>query len=86
MRIVGFALALGASAPAYGYMGPGAGLALMGSLFALFAAVGIGAIGLVWYPLKRLLRLGRETEIHKDALQPDLSTRGCGNGGSCRSR
>lgn len=42
--------------PAYAYMGPGAGLAFLGSLLALIAAVVVGLLGLVWYPVKRLLR------------------------------
>ena len=45
--------------PAHAYMGPGAGLAFIGSLLALIAAIGIGVLGLVWYPLKRLIRMRR---------------------------
>lgn len=63
MRVIAFLAALFAAAdPAYAYMGPGAGLALIGSLFALIAAVGIGALGLIWYPLKRLIRTRRISE------------------------
>lgn len=58
MRVAAFALVLVACAdPAYAYMGPGAGLAFIGSLVALIAALGIGALGLVWYPLKRLIQM-----------------------------
>lgn len=57
MRVTALALALLVAAdPAYAYMGPGAGLAFIGSLFALIAAIGIGALGLIWYPLKRVFR------------------------------
>ncbi len=60
MRVVAIALVLLVSAePAYAYMGPGAGLAFIGSLLALFAAIAVGALGLIWYPLKRLLRARR---------------------------
>lgn len=63
MRVAAFALLLLAySAPAYAYMGPGAGLAFIGSLFALIAALGIGALGLVWYPLKKLLHMRHAAE------------------------
>lgn len=63
MRVGAFSLiVLGISTPAQAYMGPGAGLAFLGSLVALIAALGIGALGLVWYPLKRLLRSRRESE------------------------
>jgi hypothetical protein len=43
-------------------MGPGAGLAFLGSLLALFAALGVGVLGLVWYPMKRFIRSRRRTE------------------------
>lgn len=60
MRLVAIALILLASAaPAQAYMGPGAGLAFLGSLIALFAALGVGVLGLVWYPMKRLIRSKR---------------------------
>jgi hypothetical protein len=67
MRVAAFALVLLAGAdPAYAYMGPGAGLALIGSLFALIAALGIGVLGLVWYPLKRLIRMKQGSENQDD--------------------
>lgn len=42
--------------PALAYVGPGAGLTAIGSLVALFAAVGLAVVGFVWYPIKRLRR------------------------------
>ena len=45
-----------AAVPAYAYVGPGAGLTAIGSLVALFAAVGLAIVGFVWYPVKRLRR------------------------------
>jgi len=63
LRVGAFGLiVLAIATPAQAYMGPGAGLAFIGSLFALIAALGIGALGLVWYPLKRLLQSKRETD------------------------
>lgn len=47
---------LASSAPALAYVGPGAGLTLIGSLLALVSAVIAGLFGFVWYPLKRLLK------------------------------
>lgn len=67
MRLVAVTLIFLASAsPAHAYMGPGAGLAFLGSLLALIAALGIGALGLVWYPLKRLIRTRRGREEDND--------------------
>ena len=67
MRVLAFAVLLFASAtPAQAYMGPGAGLAFIGSLLALVAAIAVGAMGLVWYPLKRLIRARRGGEEDHD--------------------
>lgn len=41
---------------AHAYVGPGAGLTAIGTVLALFAAVGLAMVGFVWYPLKRVLR------------------------------
>lgn len=58
-RAVGWAalaLVLLAASPAHAYIGPGAGLSAIGSIVALFAAVGLAIVGFVWYPVKRLRR------------------------------
>ena len=63
MRLVAVTLIfLLAAAPAQAYMGPGAGLAFIGSLIALIAALGVGVLGLVWYPMKRIIRGKREPD------------------------
>ena len=46
------ALAL-SSAPALAYVGPGAGLGVIGTLFGIVAAIVLAMFGLFWYPLKR---------------------------------
>ena len=48
------AMVLVSSEPAYAYMGPGSGLAFLGSLFALLGAVAVGILGFIWYPIKRM--------------------------------
>jgi uncharacterized membrane protein len=45
-----------AVAPAYAYIGPGAGLGAIGTLIAFVGAVLFAIVGFVWYPIKRLLR------------------------------
>lgn len=47
-------LALGVlTTPAFAYVGPGAGLGFVGTLFGIVAALVLAMIGLFWYPLKR---------------------------------
>jgi hypothetical protein len=45
---------------AFGYVGPGAGLSFIGTLFAAIGALLLAVVGFIWYPVKRLLR-GRRT-------------------------
>ena len=47
------------AAPLLAYLGPGGALTLIGSALALLAAIIIAFFGLVWYPLKRLIRWWR---------------------------
>jgi hypothetical protein len=42
--------------PAFAYVGPGAGIGVIGTLIAFFGAVLLAIVGFVWYPIKRLLR------------------------------
>ena len=44
------------SQPAWAYVGPGAGLTAIGSALAVLAAIFLGLVGFVWYPVRRLLR------------------------------
>jgi membrane protein implicated in regulation of membrane protease activity len=44
------------SAPALAYVGPGAGISLIGLIVGLVAAVFLAIAGFLWYPVKRYLR------------------------------
>jgi len=44
---------LSLSAPVHAYVGPGAGLGVIGTLFGIVAAIVLALFGLLWYPLKR---------------------------------
>ena len=46
---------LGVPATAAAYIGPGAGLSVIGTVLAFLSAVVFMVIGFVWYPVKRLL-------------------------------
>jgi len=56
-----------AATPAQAYVGPGAGLSMIGTLVALVSVLCLAVAGFVWYPLKRLLR--------RNAPAPAASTR-----------
>lgn len=50
-------LALG-STPAHAYVGPGLGLGAIGAIVGAVVAIVLAFIGLLWYPIKRLLKKG----------------------------
>ncbi len=41
---------------AYAYLGPGLGLGAIGAFIGMVVAVFLAIVGVIWYPLKRLLR------------------------------
>lgn len=47
--------------PALAYIGPGAGLGAVAVTVALVLGVFLLLVGLVWYPLKRMLRKNKQT-------------------------
>jgi len=50
---------------AQAYIGPGAGIAAIGTFIALVGAVLLAVVGFVWYPIKRL-RAGKKAEASVD--------------------
>jgi hypothetical protein len=56
--LVALAVATLALAPeaALAYVGPGAGLTALGTIFAFLGAIFLAVVGFVWYPVKRMLR------------------------------
>ncbi|MEM9387135.1 MAG: hypothetical protein AAGA68_18880 [Pseudomonadota bacterium] len=66
LLIMGLAFAV----PAHAYVGPGAGLSLLGALWGLLVAV-VAAVGfIVFWPIRKMLRTARA-----DARSPDASDR-----------
>ncbi len=57
---IGLALALAWVTPAAAYIGPGAGLSLLGALWGVFAAIAAALLFLLIWPLRRLLRRNRQ--------------------------
>jgi len=56
--LLSFALA----SPAHAYLGPGSGLSALGAGLTLLGALFAALFGFVWYPAKRLLRRLRSTD------------------------
>jgi Na+-driven multidrug efflux pump len=54
--VLAVALLFLAPGAAYGYVGPGTGLAIIGAALAFIASLFLGVLGFVWYPFKRLYR------------------------------
>jgi hypothetical protein len=48
------ALLLAGPEPAWAYIGPGAGISMIGTVLALLGAIVLAITGLLWYPIKRL--------------------------------
>ncbi|MGH8516934.1 MAG: hypothetical protein ACREUE_05695 [Panacagrimonas sp.] len=62
------ALVLAIAAPAHAYMGPGAGLGMVGSVLAIAGLLLVALIGLLVLPVRILLkRLRKPPEVVKDA-------------------
>ncbi|MBA2408750.1 MAG: hypothetical protein H0V62_02865 [Gammaproteobacteria bacterium] len=60
-------LSLGVASPAFAYVGPGAGLSLLGALWGLLAAVGAALAFVLFWPIKRLIRGRREKVTSNNA-------------------
>ena len=56
MRFIVLVLFLFSTATAHAYIGPGAGLGVIGAILGAFVAVILAIAGVIWYPVKRLLK------------------------------
>lgn len=57
------------SDPAHAYVGPGAGLSVIGTVLALLAAASLAVVGFVWYPIKRLRHRKRSQKPAEEPRQ-----------------
>jgi hypothetical protein len=80
LRIVAVSLGsvlLLVSEVASAYIGPGAGLGVIGTLIAFVGAVLLAIVGFVWYPIKRLLKRKKQPAAGENAqseTQPEHET------------
>lgn len=52
------------------YLGPGSAVTALGSALALLAAIVLAFFGMVWYPVKRLLRWWRRPRTPQPRTPP----------------
>jgi hypothetical protein len=65
IKILFLLAALAVPGTALAYMGPGAGLGMLGSLVAVVAAVGLAVLGLVLLPVRMILKRRRRAQAAK---------------------
>jgi len=59
-------------ATAFAYLGPGLGLGAVGTVIGILAAVVLLTVGLVWYPVKRMLKKrSKSVKSAEDKLDAD---------------
>ena len=51
-----------AATSAHAYIGPGAGLGVIGAILGTIMAVVLAIVGVIWYPIKRLLKRKKSGE------------------------
>jgi uncharacterized iron-regulated membrane protein len=64
------ALTIGIALPAAAYIGPGAGLSLLGAFWGLLLAVGAALGFVILWPLRRMFRRNRTRELNDIPAQP----------------
>jgi hypothetical protein len=62
-KILFLLIAIAAPGTAAAYMGPGAGLGMLGSLVAVVAAVALAVLGLVLLPVRMILKRRRKASV-----------------------
>jgi hypothetical protein len=71
------AIALGLSlfaTPAFAYIGPGAGITVLGALWGVVVAIVLAVAAVLWWPLRILFRRRRHQPAHTADAQPAIAT------------
>lgn len=63
-----------AASPAFAYVGPGAGLTLLGALWGLIVAVVVSVGFILMWPLRRLMRRNRQAASNQQIADEDDAT------------
>ncbi len=75
MTVAGYALLLLLPATAHAYVGPGAGLSLLGALWAMFLALLAVLFFVFAWPIRRMLRRRRETRAESENAAQEADDR-----------
>ncbi len=59
-------LSAGTGGTAFAYVGPGAGLSLLGALWGLLLAVGAALFFVIFWPVRRMIRNSRKKKAEED--------------------
>jgi len=62
-----FVVLMAMAVPAHAYMGPGAGLGMLGSIVAVAGALLVAVVGLLVLPVRIILKRRRKAAEHKGA-------------------
>lgn len=72
MRFVIFALSvLFLTSPAAAYVGPGLGLGVIGVIFGFIFSIILAIVGVVWYPVKRMMKKRKAGAAAVDTAQDE---------------
>ena len=68
---IGASAALLAASPAFAYVGPGAGLTLLGALWGLILAVVVSVGFILLWPIRRMMRRNKRAAGDQQAMDDD---------------
>lgn len=73
--LLSLAAMTGLAGPAAAYVGPGAGLSVIGALIGVLLAVGAAAVFVIGWPIRRMMRRRRQLAQARSAPMPGTSSR-----------
>lgn len=71
MRAIALVVLMLTSVGAHAYVGPGLGLGVIGAVLGGVLAVVLAIAGIVWYPIKRLVKRSRTASEDPPKTEPD---------------
>lgn len=71
VRCIGLCLLSGLSSHAFGYVGPGVGVTMLGALWGVIVAVVLALGAVLYWPIKTLLRKRRKVATEDNSASAD---------------